>query len=158
MELVPAALPAGGSPESVVQQRDLDVAQVGQPRQHPGVDGQHAGHPVGAVVGGAQRTSQVHQSAALGIDAPPRGGEVADRFEHRPIGRQPFGVQFGVAAAEVEGVEILRERRLGQRREGDQLGALLRQRFEVVGIIEVERLIAGQTQAKRCDTSTGVAD
>jgi hypothetical protein len=65
-------------------------------------------------------------------------------------------VQFRVAAAEVEGVEILGKRGLGKGRESDQLGALLGQRFEVVGIIEVERLIPGQAQAKRRRRILGV--
>ena len=56
-------------------------------------------------------------------------------------------MHFRISAAEVEAVEVLRQRGVAQRREGGQFGPAALERFQVVGIIEVEGLIAGDAQA-----------
>jgi hypothetical protein len=102
----------------------------------------------GAPVERAQRAAQIHEPAALGVDG---AAEVRDRAAHRAVLRQPLGVQLGIAAAEIERVDR-RQLRVVNRREENQLRAARLQPRQIVGVIEVKRLVARDPDAAICRT------
>ena len=96
--------------------------------------------------GCAQRPSQVHQPATLGIDRHPAAVSALDRLGHRPVPGERFDEAFGKSASEVDAGGILREVRVFQGAEGHDLRAALFQQLEVFRVIEVERVIVGDRQ------------
>ncbi len=60
--------------------------------------------------------SQIHHSATLGIDGRSRPRELPDARLHPNVAGQLIGVQLGIAAAEIDPVEVSGERVLGSGR------------------------------------------
>ena len=148
MELVSARDFSRRSPQRIGRPGDLRIAQHLELLEHGRLDGQHAGQRITHAVQGGKPSAKVHQPAALGIDEAARGGELADGGEHSRVGAQAGGMDLGITAAEVQAVQVRGQARVGQRRERHPLDAGPRQRFQVVGIVEVEGLVAGDSQAE----------
>ena len=66
---------------------------------------------------------QVHEAAALGDAGKTAGDSFANRFAHRLVLRERFGVELGVAARKIEPLKVFRERFIFQRAEIDKLRA-----------------------------------
>ena len=117
---------------------DLDVAERLQAIGHDRGAGDEPDHRVRGAVDGADGVGEVHEAAALGVDGPAAPGGVAQRGAHRAVGGERGGVQLGIATAEVDAVDGVGQRGVGERREGDELGAERAQGGEVVLVVEVE--------------------
>ena len=66
---------------------------------------------------------QVHKPAAFRDAGKAAGDSFANRFAHRLVLRERFGVELGVAARKIEPLKVLRKRFIFQRAEIDKLRA-----------------------------------
>ena len=64
------------------------------------------------------------------------------------VGAQSAGVQFGVSAADVDGVGPLRQGRVGQRTEEDRIKTGTDKNIEIVLVVKGEGGVAGDRQAQ----------
>src|SRR5712691_11688779 len=71
MELVPTIELATGRQDALLEGKDLAVPEAMDLTVHLDVDRDHPRHLVGRPRLGAERTPQVHQAAALGVDRHP---------------------------------------------------------------------------------------
>src|SRR5262245_13591628 len=88
---------------------DLDVSQRGEPRQHVHdrrIDTDH-GEELTLVI--ADACGQIHKSATLRVHYPTLLDKGFHLLAHSGVCRQPLSVHFGIAATEVEPVQVGRE-------------------------------------------------
>src|SRR5262249_56885816 len=85
-------------------------------------------------------------AAEFRVERPTGCRERANRVASRGVPGEPGCVDFGIAAAEVE--TVYARERLGQRAPEDELGARLAQHLEILGVVELERLVARDADSR----------
>ena len=93
-----------------------------------------------------QGFQQVEHTAAFSEDGFVRGMMGADRGQHGGVGGEWPQVKFGIAPGEIEGVRWW-QLRVGEGREEGQLGAQVREQFQVGAVEKSEGGIAGHGNA-----------
>ncbi len=111
----PADRRVGEEPRLPVAEVHLAPGEAGDVTQQPG-------HRVGDAAGVLQRAAERHEAAAFAVHRP-AFGETAQPFAEPGGGREPAGVQLGIAARQPADVAAEVRRLVGQRREGQELGA-----------------------------------
>src|SRR5690242_21239863 len=94
-----------------------------------------------------QRLAQVHQTAALRVERISALDELLHRLATRGVVAEDARMQLGIAAAEVIAVG-LRWLWVDERAPEHELGAGLAQPIEVLGVIELERDVASDGDAR----------
>ena len=145
VELVPPQMPSGVRPGAVPRLLEQDVPVPRGPVVHFHRTGERAGHRRAAAAPG-DPLREVHQAAALRPGRDAGGDRPSDVLAHRRIGLQPLHEDLGEPAADVEPAD-LRQPRVLERREGNQIGAGGDQGLEVLGVIEGEGAIHGDADA-----------
>ena len=93
-----------------------------------------------------QTSAEHHVAAALAMDRA-CARKAAQTVEEARGGGDPPGMQFGIAARQPAGVAFLRGRFVGERREGNELGALRPPAGLDMRIDEAEGGVAGNGEA-----------
>ena len=105
---------AGRAQKAIARQGDFPVAQGFQPGEHPDAHGQNAGHGVALTFQVGNFLTEIHQAAALGVDGEARRGPLFYNPAHGLVGAQLRRAKFGVAAPQVQTVEVRGEVRIRQ--------------------------------------------
>ena len=92
MELMPARRLPGGAPQAIRLPGNLGVAQRFEFFQHYRLDRQHPGQRIAGAIASGQRTPQVHQTAAFGVNTHSRSDEMPQLVEHGPVVGQLRGM------------------------------------------------------------------
>ena len=110
---------------------------------------QHTRHGIGGAVGIFQRLPQIEEATAFG-----HGGQTAldggaEGAAQRFVLTQRLGVQFRIAARQVDPADALRQVGIVQGAEKDKLSARRPQRVQRLGIGEAERFVLRHRDAHR---------
>ena len=90
---------------------------------------------------------QVHEAAALCDAGKAAGNGAADALEHRFVFTERFCVKLGIAAGQIETLQILRKCGVFKRAEIDEFGSEPFQQSQTVFIKKAERLVPCDTDA-----------
>jgi len=90
---------------------------------------------------------QVHESAAFRDAGKTAGDSFANRFAHRLVLRERFGVELGIAARKIEPLKVFRKRFTRKRAEIDKLRTEPSEKRQTVFIEKAERLVPRNADA-----------
>src|SRR5260370_35284039 len=85
---------------------------------------------------------KVNEAAALGVDRTPAECKFTNRGRRARVLRKLGRMELRIPTTDVEPIQVGRQR-IPDRRELDQFATGLRQQFQVVGVVEAKRLVAG---------------
>jgi hypothetical protein len=86
--------------------------------------------------------AEKHETAALRVHEPARGGVSAQLGEQPTVRREPRRVYLRIPAAEVDPARTCGQARVAKRTELDEPRPRARQQLEVLGVVKGERLVA----------------
>ena len=146
MEFVTAEPRAGDTERAVLEQSRGAIAEMQTALGEARRMGEQANHGVTRAVGIDQPLPKHHVAAALAVHRP-ACGELREPCLEAPGVGERAGMQLGIAAGEPAGIAILRRRLIGERREGDDLGAGAAPAAQHMRIHEGEGGVGGERDA-----------
>src|SRR5216684_893360 len=126
---------------------DLRVAEIHQAFGHAHPQRQSTHHAGGFPFERDNLFSQIHQSAAFGVNRISGLRKLAHGGKHFAVSCKTFNIKFWVAPADIESIHIGRRSSILQRAEFDDLRAGRTECVEVIFVVEAKSPVAGYADA-----------